>query len=614
MFPDSKVAKTFQCGEKKMSYLKTFGLAPHFKDLLVSHVKSQDEFVLLFYESLNKKNQKKQMDLHVRLWDSDTIVIRFYDSEFTGHATAEDMMTVFESFTEGLTRKGILQISMDGPNVNWKLYSMLQKELQVECSTSLLNVGSCGLHIVHGAYKKGIDSTDWNLSSILSAFHRLFKDSPARRDNYCTILDEDSPLMPLKHCPTRWVENVIVLERALELLPNMKAFVKAVQKKAIPNPKTKTCDTVKEACVDLLLPVKLLFAITVAKQVEPFLVKYQSDKPMLPFLVSDLFQMLKGLMERLVKQEPLKKLTTPDKLTRFDVADNDSHKRFDLIDIGFSANKKLKELMNKTKVSERQLMELRMACKSCLQKRVASILEKAPIKYPLAGNLACLNPIKIAANKELCLARFKRVLGALVEANRLKETECDSIAQQYSQFIDDEVCKSKSDFSAFDAENSRLDIFFYERLKDAKELSKLWQVIKKLLLLSHGQAAVERGFSINRQIEVENLSENGYKAQRLINDHLRTVGGIKEVVIHKTLLTSVSMARVRYQTHLEEQKKLKQSFEESKKRKSLENELSDLKAKRKRLAMDAKALEDSADDLSVKAEKKRDISLTGYSI
>ena len=49
---------------------------------------------------------------------------------------------------------------------------------------------------------------------------------------------------------------------------------------------------------------------------------------------------------------------------------------------------------------------------------------------------------------------------------------------------------------------------------------------------------------------------------------------------------------------------MKQSFEECKKRKSLENELSDLKAKRKRLAMDAKVLEDSADDPSVKAEKR----------
>ena len=82
------------------------------------------------------------------------------------------------------------------------------------------------------------------------------------------------------------------------------------------------------------------------------------------------------------------------------------------------------------------------------------------------------------------------------------------------------------------------------------------------------------------------------------------------MVIDKTVLTSASMARAQYQTHLEEQKKLKQSFEECKKRKSLENELNDLKAKRKRLAMDAKALEDSANDLSVKAEKKYVISLT----
>ena len=228
---------------------------------------------------------------------------------------------------------------MDGPNANWKLYSMLQRELQAECSTNLLNVGSCRLHVVHGAYEKGINSTGWNLSSKFSAFHRLFEDSPARRDDYCSILDEDSPLMPLKHCPTRWMENVIVLERAFELLPNMKAFVKAAQKKAIPDPKTKMFDTVFFCLSNL---------------VKPFLVKYQSDKPMLPFLVSDLLQILKNLMERLVKHEPLKKLTTPDKLARFDVADIDSHKCFDQIEIGFSANKKLKELMNETKVSERQ--------------------------------------------------------------------------------------------------------------------------------------------------------------------------------------------------------------------------------------------------------------------
>ena len=31
--------------------------------------------------------------------------------------------------------------------------------------------------------------------------------------------------------------------------------------------------------------------------------------------------------------------------------------------------------------------------------------------------------------------------------------------------------------------------------------SPLWEVVSHLLLLSHGQASVERGFSINKQIE-----------------------------------------------------------------------------------------------------------------
>jgi len=32
--------------------------------------------------------------------------------------------------------------------------------------------------------------------------------------------------------------------------------------------------------------------------------------------------------------------------------------------------------------------------------------------------------------------------------------------------------------------------------------SKLWNVVRMLLVLSHGQAAVERGFSINKQYTI----------------------------------------------------------------------------------------------------------------
>lgn len=41
MFLDSKIAAKFNCGESKCAYVCTFGIAPHFKRLLLSEVSQQ---------------------------------------------------------------------------------------------------------------------------------------------------------------------------------------------------------------------------------------------------------------------------------------------------------------------------------------------------------------------------------------------------------------------------------------------------------------------------------------------------------------------------------------------------------------------------------------------
>ena len=76
--------------------------------------------------------------------------------------------------------------------------------------------------------------------------------------------------------------------------------------------------------------------------------------------------------------------------------------------------------------------------------------------------------------------------------------------------------------------------------------------MKNLLLLSHGQASVERGFSINKEIEVENLAEESVVAQRVICDTVMSLGGIHNVDISKSLLASAAAARQQYINHLEE--------------------------------------------------------------
>ena len=45
-------------------------------------------------------------------------------------------------------------------------------------------------------------------------------------------------------------------------------------------------------------------------------------------------------------------------------------------------------------------------------------------------------------------------------------------------------------------------------------------------MLSHGQASVGLGFSVNKEIEVENLLEHSLVAQRTICDYVEAVGGV----------------------------------------------------------------------------------------
>lgn len=89
---------------------------------------------------------------------------------------------------------------------------------------------------------------------------------------------------------------------------------------------------------------------------------------------------------------------------------------------------------------------------------------------------------------------------------------------------------------------ARVDILLYETMGTKPSLTRVWNVVKILLVLSHGQASVERGFLINKEMIVENQRERSLVAQRLIVDHVRSVGGVTKVEITKDLLLSAAGA------------------------------------------------------------------------
>lgn len=186
-----------------------FGIAEYIKEILIKNITGH--FVITFDESLNKKSQSKRMDIHVRYWNNNKSKVEscFLGSQFLGHGTANDMLKHFnKGVLEILPGRNLLQVSMDGPNVNWKFHDMLSQQIKNDFYFSLINIG---LHVVHNAFKAGAVETGWDLSSFLSSLYYLFKDSPARREDFVKVTESDK--MPLKFVSHRRLENGPVCDR-----------------------------------------------------------------------------------------------------------------------------------------------------------------------------------------------------------------------------------------------------------------------------------------------------------------------------------------------------------------------------------------------------------------
>nr|XP_047134852.1 uncharacterized protein LOC124812369 [Hydra vulgaris] len=113
---------------------------------------------------------------------------------------------------------------MDGPNVNWEVLKMLNEHRQEKRYSDIFNMGSCSLHVVHGALQTAINSQKWELEKIFRAMYNLFKESPAKIDEYIRVCETD--LLALPFCATRWVEDEGVASRGIVVWPNMVKIIK----------------------------------------------------------------------------------------------------------------------------------------------------------------------------------------------------------------------------------------------------------------------------------------------------------------------------------------------------------------------------------------------------
>ena len=189
MFSDSDIAKEFQMSKTKVSYVIIFGLADYFYNSLTTLVKKSPFYSLHFDESLNKVLSKEQMDLQIRFYNDTVgeVSTRYRVCRFVYRPNAVNLRNEIIDAIKNLDQAKMSMFGMDGPNVNWLIFDKLNGEREKHNHSPLYNIGSCGLHSIHGAFETGMISCGWEISKIMKSMHKLFDKSPARRDLFISI-------------------------------------------------------------------------------------------------------------------------------------------------------------------------------------------------------------------------------------------------------------------------------------------------------------------------------------------------------------------------------------------------------------------------------------------
>ncbi|RUS76435.1 hypothetical protein EGW08_015804 [Elysia chlorotica] len=213
--------------------------------------------------------------------------------------------------------------------------------------------------------------------------------------------------------------------------------------------------------------------------------------------------------QKIVKEKVLEKCQTTLSLIGLDMKDSSNLVAPDDTELGYKAQRMLKD----SKASPRQKLELRMELRAMLVAMIIKIQEKSPLSSKLARNLGWMMPSVIV--KKDGKERLKNTLKVLEESNRISATECEAALKEFRDLGRVASTEIRAEFAKFDNSRlDRLDHFLAEHVKGSYPV--LWGVMKTCLLLSHGQAHVERGFSLNSDISDTNMSTLTLRSKRLI--------------------------------------------------------------------------------------------------
>lgn len=160
-------------------------------------------------------------------------------------------------------------------------------------------------------------------------------------------------------------------------------------------------------------------------------------------------------------------------------------------------------------------------CQQSLAAITKKIIKRSPLRHSFVYGCASLDPEIMLTDQ--CADKcniLSAALDSLVQCRWLCGDEADRVHAQYMNITRRPLARDS--LAKFSRKDHRLDVFLMEFCETYQAGPELLKFFSLVLCLSHGQAMVERGFSYNKDLMVENMKDRSLIAQRVIRDYLAT--------------------------------------------------------------------------------------------
>jgi hypothetical protein len=203
------------------------------------------------------------------------------------------------------------------------------------------------------------------------------------------------------------------------------------------------------------------------------------------------------------------------------------------------------------------LKDFMKECRLLVITLLEKLFERGLTGSSFLKSVGCIDPTSISStSKENLIKQMKQVLHHLLSYKYITSSDGDIALQQFTSLLDESSTTFIGSFKEFQKEKIRLDDFFFDTLKVGSTYKAFSKVLMLIFTLFHGQAAVERGFSINSAMLLPNMKELSLTSRRLVKDYLVSQH-LKphKVFIPTELIQSVRSSHLKYKIYLENKRK-----------------------------------------------------------